>query len=116
MAPVTGIVAGTTTILHALAGLFPSSNDKGSVVRLQVGLNSDGGLQAAGGDVSEGSFIDIEIDLNKGMSGQQSTDLDLSEVLPANNRICIASIGHTSSDGSKYGWLGDWGANCGANW
>ena len=39
-----------------------------------------------------------------------------AELFAGNDAICIAAIGATLIDGSKWGWVGDWGKICGLNW
>ena len=48
---VLGVISGTISVLNFLFSLFPSSNSGGTVVRLQVGLDTPGGLDEAGGHV-----------------------------------------------------------------
>lgn len=38
------------------------------------------------------------------------------ELFAGKDAICIAAIGATLIDGTKWGWVGDWGRICGLNW
>lgn len=48
---VIGVISGTISILKFLFSLFPNSNNDGTVVRVQVGLDTPGGLDGSGGHV-----------------------------------------------------------------
>lgn len=38
------------------------------------------------------------------------------ELFAGKDAICIAAIGATLIDQTKWGWVGDWGRICGLNW
>lgn len=39
-----------------------------------------------------------------------------TELFAGNDAVCIAAIGATLHDGTKWGWVGDWGMICGIDW
>lgn len=48
---VLGVISGTISVLSFLFSLFPNTNKDGTVVRLQLGLDTPGGLDGSGGHV-----------------------------------------------------------------
>jgi hypothetical protein len=99
-----------------------TSTATAATIRIQVGLDTKGELDNAGGDypdvrifneggefigskfdpgnIKNGGFTDLKIDVK----GQQPT----YSLFSANNdAICIAYISQTWPDGQQYGWLGN---------
>ncbi|KAI0873665.1 hypothetical protein GGS24DRAFT_517375 [Hypoxylon argillaceum] len=112
----------------------PDQKAVGSTIRVTVGLDAQGGLNNAGGDlpdirlfneaggflgmvadpgkVKSGSFGDITVK-HDDRSGQQAT----YALFSANNdAICIAYTSITWPSGDHYAWVGDWGEKCGGHW
>lgn len=113
---------------------FAPSVTESSVVRVAVGLNNDlaGGSTFSGdapdisiwnnyGDllgvnttkdpthIGEGGFVDIFVD-------QGNTQQPTYALLKGNEGICIGYITHTWPDQQIYGWIGNWGKDCGVPW
>ncbi|OCL05722.1 hypothetical protein AOQ84DRAFT_399413 [Glonium stellatum] len=129
---VIGVVSGLLGILQFGMDNFGSQDTGGSVVRVKVGLDQDGGLSNAGGNVPDirlfnevGDFLGAHYDPGSITDG---TDVDVTvsqteeqqatyALFSANdNAVCIAYVSITWPDGQKYGWEGDWGKQCGATW
>ncbi|KAH7327218.1 hypothetical protein BKA65DRAFT_566565, partial [Rhexocercosporidium sp. MPI-PUGE-AT-0058] len=131
---VIGVVSGILGIVSFAQDNFKAPEAVGSVVNIAVGLDYEGGLQNAGGnlpdvrlfneagkflgiskdsgDIGDGEAKDITI-AHKSGSGQQAT----YGLFSANdNAICVAYLTITWPDGNKYGWTGDWGEQCGGDW
>jgi hypothetical protein len=146
MPDVIGIISGALGIVSFLPSLFPSASETSSAMRLGVGLNGDAGgnvpyilvynanYENIGGydpnhqhcqsngwgsttcydrfdEIERGQFVDLEIFQP---TNQQPVYVKLEQ--PANDGICLAYITHTWPDGHQYGWVGDFGAYCGADW
>ncbi len=129
-----GVISGVLGILQFGVDNFPEQKAVGSSVRVTVGLDTQGGLDNAGGDlpdvrlfneagdfigietdpgkVEDGGFGDITID-HKGDSTQQPTYALFSANKDA---ICIAYVSITWPSNEKYSWVGDWGHECGGSW
>ncbi|PVH88139.1 hypothetical protein DL98DRAFT_544637 [Cadophora sp. DSE1049] len=131
---VLGVISGILGIISFGENNFKPPKAVGSVVNIAVGLDYEGGLQNAGGnlpdvrlfneggeflgmstdpgDVADGAAEDITIN-HKSDNGQQAT----YGLFSANdNAICVAYLTITWPDGNKYGWTGDWGSQCGGTW
>ncbi|RYP59709.1 hypothetical protein DL771_010778 [Monosporascus sp. 5C6A] len=129
-----GVISGVLGIIQFGIDNFAAPESVGSTVRIAVGLDYDGGLSNAGGDlpdvrlfneagdfigmvadpgtVDSGGFADITIPHNGG-STQQAT----YALFSANdNAICIAYAAITWPGGDEYSWIGDWGRQCGGTW
>ncbi|RYO97129.1 hypothetical protein DL765_011298 [Monosporascus sp. GIB2] len=129
-----GVISGVLGIIQFGIDNFAEPERVGSTVRIAVGLDYDGGLSNAGGDlpdvrlfneagdflgmvadpgtVDSGGFVDITVNHN-GDSTQQAT----YALLSANdNAICIAYAAITWPGGEEYSWIGDWGRQCGGTW
>ncbi|KAK0744364.1 hypothetical protein B0T21DRAFT_357705 [Apiosordaria backusii] len=99
--------------------MFSQPDPVGSKVTITVGLDVPSGLNNTGGDlpdvrlfVGDGSTGEIKID-HKDDNGQQAT----YALFTANdNAICVASASITWPNGDEYGWVGDWGRECGGSW
>ncbi|KAK4643707.1 hypothetical protein QC761_405770 [Podospora bellae-mahoneyi] len=136
--------AGALRVISAISGLlnvitfgqdmFSQPDPVGSKVKITVGLDVPGGLNNAGGDlpdvrlfneagkflgiaadpgsIGDGSTGEIKVD-HKDDNGQQAT----YALFTANdNAICVASASITWPNGDQYGWVGDWGRECGGSW
>ena len=129
---VIGVISGLLGIWSFGQENFAKSDKGGSVVRLQVGLDSPNGLSNAGGDLPDvrlfnevGEFLGASYDpgsIEDGTTGdirvQQSAEQQAAYGLfTANdNAICIAVLSITWPDEQKFGWTGDWGEACGLDW
>lgn len=131
---VIGVVSGLLGIYQFGADNFGSSEDTGgSVVRIQVGLDSTNGLSNAGGDLPDirlfnevGEFLGASYDPGSIEDGTTGTDIRVQQtaeqqaayaLFSANdNAICIAYLSIVWPDEQKFGWTGDWGKECGATW
>lgn len=129
-----GVVSGLLGIYQFGADNFASKDSGGSVVRIQVGLDSPGGLSNAGGDLPDirlfnevGDFLGIVADpghIEDGTNGKDITVTQSAEqqatyaLFTANNdAICIAYLSIVwPGDDSKFGWTGDWGKMCTNSW
>lgn len=40
----------------------------------------------------------------------------MAKFIAGKDAVCIAAIGATLHDGTKWGWVGDWGKICGLDW
>ena len=130
-----GLVSGLLGIVQFGIDNFAEPESTGSTIRVAVGLDYDGGLSNAGGDLPDmrlfneaGEFIGMVADpgdklerggfddvfvKHKGDSTQQAT----YTLFSANDdAICIAYASITWPDGDQYAWVGDWGRQCGATW
>lgn len=136
--------AGALRVISAISGLlnvitfgqdmFSQPDPVGSKVKITVGLDVPGGLNNVGGDlpdvrlfneagkflgiaadpgsIGDGSTGEIKVD-HKDDNGQQAT----YALFTANdNAICVASASITWPNGDQYGWVGDWGRECGGSW
>ncbi|KAI0392432.1 hypothetical protein F5Y17DRAFT_359122 [Xylariaceae sp. FL0594] len=129
-----GIISGALGIIQFGMDNLPKQDSVGSTVRITVGLDFDNGLSNAGGDlpdihlfnevgdflgkvtdpgkVDDGGFGDVMVK-HKGNAGDQAA----YTLFSANDdAICIASATITWPSGDKYGWVGDWGRQCGGSW
>lgn len=130
---VIGVVSGILGIAQFGINNFGAPDSGGSVVRFQVGLDSDGGLSNAGGDTPDirlfnevGVFLGASYDpgfIEDGTTGhdvrvQQKSEQQATYALfSANdNAVCLAYVSIVWPDKQKYGWLGSWGRQCGAPW
>lgn len=130
---VIGLVSGLLGIYQFGADNFGSADTGGSVVRIQVGLDSPDGLNNAGGDLPDirlfnevGDFLGAEYDpghIDDGTNGQDIRVTQTSEqqatygLFTANDdAICIAYLSIVWPDEQKYGWTGDWGRQCSNSW
>ncbi|KAI1459464.1 hypothetical protein F4805DRAFT_63649 [Annulohypoxylon moriforme] len=129
-----GLISGALGIIQFGIDNFPEPKSVDSVVRITVGLDTNGGLDNAGGDlpdvrlyneageylglskdpggIQDGGFADVTVS-HEGDSTQQPT----YTLFSANkNAICIAYATITLPSQDKYSWVGDWGRQCGASW
>ncbi|KAK4457041.1 hypothetical protein QBC42DRAFT_279985 [Cladorrhinum samala] len=131
---VISVVARVLGIVQFGMDNFAPPESVGSTVKIQVGLDFEGGLNNAGGDlpdirlfneagkflgmaadpggVGDGATGEVKVD-HIGDSGQQAAYALFSA---NNNAICIASASITWPNGDNYGWVGDWGQACGGSW
>lgn len=128
------VAAGAMRFVPFLMSAFGDKDGENSVIKLTVGLDVEGGLQNAGGDlpdvrlfneagkflginadpgdISEGTTAEIKVKHKKDL-GQQAA----YALFSANdNAICVATISITWPNGDQYGWVGDWGSECGGSW
>lgn len=130
MAEVIGIISGLLGIYSFYGSLFGGSSAYTSVVRVAAGLNgnglsgADGSLSSirlynynqeilanvGGGSVGSGGFKDFPISQ---INNQQAVYVQL---YASNDAICIPAVTITWVDGHHYGWVGDFGYQCGLNW
>lgn len=130
---VIGVLSGILGIAQFGIDNFGASDTGGSVVRFQVGLNSDGGLDNAGGDIPDirlfnevGEFLGGSYDPGFIEDGTTGSDIRVTQkseqqatyaLFSANDdAVCLAYISIVWPDEQKYGWLGSWGRQCGASW
>ncbi|KAL1878532.1 hypothetical protein VTK73DRAFT_7873 [Phialemonium thermophilum] len=130
MADVIGVISSAITIWEFFDSLFGNSSPAYTTVRVAAALNGNG-LSGADGTVSSirtynenqglignsgslyvanGGFTDFQIDQ---ANDQQATYI---QVYASDDAICIPYISVTWVDGGKYGWVGDWGQECGLEW
>jgi hypothetical protein len=129
-----GLVSDVLGIVQFGLDNFSPPETATSVVRIAVGLDIDGGLSNAGGDlpdvrlfneagkflglnadpgrIGDGSTVDIKVSHNDD-NGQQAPYVLFSA---NDDAICIAYASITWPNGDKYAWLGDWGRRCGGSW
>lgn len=129
---VIGLVSGLLGIYQFGKDNFGSSDSGGSTVRVLLGLDIDGGLNNAGGDLpdvrlfNEGAeFLGMTVDPGSIDDGTAS-DIKVAQkveqqatygLFTANdNAICIAYLSIVWPDEQKFGWLGDIGQICGLQW
>ncbi|KAJ8130627.1 hypothetical protein O1611_g3000 [Lasiodiplodia mahajangana] len=131
---VIGFISGVLGIIQFGEDNLPEKKSVGSTVRITVGLDTKGGLNNAGGDLPDvrlfneaGEFLGIKTNPGKVRSGEFSDitiehDWDLGQqatyaLFSANkDAICIAYASITWPSGDSYGWVGDWGRQCGGSW
>ncbi|KAI1392685.1 uncharacterized protein F4822DRAFT_425888 [Hypoxylon trugodes] len=129
-----GVVAGVLGIISFGENNFPQQKSVESTVRVTVGLDTNGGLNNAGGDLPDvrlfnegGEFLGIETDPGKVKDGgygditvKHNDDVNQQgtyALFSANNdAICIAFVSITFPSSDKYSWVGDWGHQCGGSW
>ncbi|KAL7620434.1 hypothetical protein AAE478_009429 [Parahypoxylon ruwenzoriense] len=129
-----GVISGALGIVQFGINNFAEQKSVGSSVRITVGLDTNGGLNNAGGDLPDvrlfneaGGFLGINADPGKVKNGgfgditidhkDDSTQQATYALFSANNdAICIAYASITWPNGDKYSWLGDWGHQCGGSW
>lgn len=132
MAQAIGTVGATLGIIWFSEVHFGTSLAESSVMRIAVGLNNDLagdstfsgdapvvrtfnnygeflGKNTSGIHIDEGSFIDIYVD-------QKNTQQPSYALLTGNEGVCIAYATHTWPDQQLYGWVGNWGKDCGVKW
>lgn len=129
-----GVVSGLLGLVQFGIDNFAAPETAASKLKIGVGLDIAGGLNNAGGDLPDvrlwnegGEFLGISADpgkiddgstkeitvSHKGDNGQQATYALFSANTDA---ICVAYVSITWPDGNEYGWIGDWGRQCGATW
>lgn len=133
MASVLGIASGIIKIFSFVQSHFGDADVKGSVLRIQVGLNGVNGLDQAGGDLptiqlfnEAGESLGRTKHTGKIEDGAISEDivvLQSTRQQPTyglfgarHDPICIAYLTIVWPDGQKFGWLGDWGQWCDGPW
>ncbi|KAH6888517.1 hypothetical protein B0T10DRAFT_606890 [Thelonectria olida] len=131
---VLGVIGTLLGIVQFGMDNFESPETAKSILKVGVGLDYDGGLTNAGGDLPDvrlfnegGDFLGMTVDPGKVKSGSGGVvevphDSDNGQqatyaLLSANtDAICVAYVTITWPDGNEYGWVGDWGQQCGATW
>lgn len=129
---VIGVVAGLLNIVSFTKENFAEPSQNGSVVRIQLGLDSPGGLTGSGGDLPDvrlwneaGSFLGVSADprsIKDGTFGdiyiKQSAEQQATYglITATDNAICIATLSIVWPDEQKFGWTGDWARECGLQW
>lgn len=131
---VIGVLSGLLGIYQFGADNFGSADAGGSVVRIQVGLDTPGGLNNAGGDLPDirlfneaGDFLGGKYDPGHIEDGTNGNDIRVQQsaeqqatygLFTANdNAICIAYLTIVwPGEEAKYGWTGDWGQKCSNSW
>ncbi|GAP85847.1 hypothetical protein SAMD00023353_1401440 [Rosellinia necatrix] len=129
-----GLISGFLGIIQFGIDNIPEVESVGSTVRVRVGLDFNGRLSNTGGDLPDirlfneaGEFIGITADpgtVKSGMAGDITVEhkSNLGQqatytLFSANNdAICIAYASITWPNGEEYGWVGDWGRQCGGSW
>jgi hypothetical protein len=129
---VIGVISGVLGIYQFGVDNFGGGDEGGSVVRIQVGLDVDGGLSNAGGDLPDvrlfnegGEFLGSSYDPGTIQDGTTG-DITVTQVfeqqatyalLTANSdAVCIAYLSIVWPDEQKFAWTGDWGQECGSSW
>ena len=129
---VIGVLASVLGIVQFGEDNFGNQDSGGSVVRIQTGLDSAGGLSNSGGDFPDvrlfnevGEFLGANYDPGHIDDGT-TKDVRISQTKEQqatyglftanNNAICIAYLSIVWPDEQKFGWTGDWGKECGATW
>ncbi|KAK7705572.1 hypothetical protein SLS64_007939 [Diaporthe eres] len=133
---VIGVVGSLLGTWQFGENLIPSVEQHQSTYRIQVGLdgtkdgngkslsNSGGSIDqiktynnnreligsGKGGSISEGGYSDFTA---KQTGSQQAIT---TEFYAGNDAMCIAYISAAMDEGTKWGWVGDWGYTCGMNW
>ncbi|KAI4859909.1 hypothetical protein F4820DRAFT_462101 [Hypoxylon rubiginosum] len=129
-----GVISGVLGIIQFGVDNFAEPKTVGSTIRLTVGLDTNGGLNNAGGDlpdvrlfneagefigikagpgkVKDGGFGDITVDHNDDTTQQPTYALFSAN----NDAICVAYTSITWPNGDKYTWVGNWGHQCGGSW
>ncbi|KAK7928623.1 hypothetical protein PG985_005621 [Apiospora marii] len=130
MADVLGIIGDALGIYSFFADLF-HQDSSGPVIRVAAALNDWNGLQDADGDVMVEAYDANHGYLGWGEAHVRSGDwVDMTlygnalphrqapyiRLLGFNDAICVPYVTVTWEDGSKYGWVGDWGEQCGLWW
>lgn len=134
--PVLGFVSGKLQFLEMLLDSL-SRMPGGSVLRFATGLGGGNSpLIGAGGDLpsirlfNENGMKIVNVRRPGIIMSGDTEDVTLSHRHYVNNQaayalfgsrensdpICIAYLGIAWPDGSKYGWVGDWGRQCGSPW
>ncbi|KAH7140221.1 hypothetical protein B0J13DRAFT_637641 [Dactylonectria estremocensis] len=132
---VIGVISGILGIISFAQDNFGEVDSTTSSVKITVGLDVTDGLSDAGGSlpdvrlfneagdfigisnsgdsITDGSTGEVKITHEDASNGQQAT----YALFSANNdAICIAYLTMTWANGDQYGWVGDWGSECGASW
>ncbi|CAM1502184.1 Fc.00g041680.m01.CDS01 [Cosmosporella sp. VM-42] len=131
---VIGVVSGILGIIQFGMDNFAEPDGASSVVKITVGLDVDNGLQNAGGSLPDvrlfneaGGFLGINAD-GDGITSGNTGEINVSHqsgdgqqaayaLFSANDdAICIAYVSITWPNGDQYGWVADWGEQCGATW
>ncbi|KAI0116298.1 hypothetical protein GGR51DRAFT_574634 [Nemania sp. FL0031] len=110
---------------------FPPKVKAKTMVRVLVGLDTQGGLSNSGGDVPTVSIFSEagkrvgKYKMGKKVVSGEYTDMffDHTHTQPTyalfaarDDAICVAAAFITWIDGFQFAWMGDWGAKCGAPW
>ncbi|POS72462.1 hypothetical protein DHEL01_v209142 [Diaporthe helianthi] len=141
-----GVINILGLISHAIGfwgfndDMFPDHQDGYSTFKVYVALDGAGSpsdpgqccLTDAGGSISYGKLFDnFGNDIGHGgefpgLKSGSSETITMWQSVPeqaamvalfaGNDAVCIAAIGATLHDGTKWGWVGDWGNICGLGW
>ncbi|KAI0399197.1 hypothetical protein F4802DRAFT_611085 [Xylaria palmicola] len=133
-----GVINEILSLVKFGTGDVPQGRSSGkSRVRIILGLDlktPHGGETGMGGDIPDiylwneiGGFLGVAPDPGKVQQGRV-TDVTVKHrpgageqatytLFSANDdAVCIASAAITWPDGGMYGWVGDWGHQCGGSW
>ncbi|KAL1882155.1 hypothetical protein Daus18300_000640 [Diaporthe australafricana] len=136
---VLGLISGAMGLWSFVEDMFPAQEADHSTFKVFVGLDqtanpSDPGdccLTGAGGSIHYSKLFNDRGELigyggeEKLSSGSAQTismwqkvpqQAVTTELISNKDAICIAAIGATLIDGTRWGWVGDWGKICGINW
>ncbi|KAI0479427.1 hypothetical protein GGR56DRAFT_634961 [Xylariaceae sp. FL0804] len=139
---VIGVISGVLGIYQFLADTFPATSDNLATVRVHAALNGATGPDGGTLDAADGNIADVrlyneheellgaakefdiytDIHINSGEYYDFTVDQSSSQQAPyvyivgANDGICIAYTTVTWTNGYQYGWVGDWGMQCGLDW
>jgi hypothetical protein len=109
------VSSGAQSIVRVCAALYEDISDFGGDTPGITLWNEDGkrlgSTIPSTEQVEAGSFVDIVVPINP--PNQQPTYLKIEG---GANSVCVAYISHTWPDGTKRGWLGDIGKQCGKQW
>ncbi|KAI1125577.1 hypothetical protein F5Y10DRAFT_294551 [Nemania abortiva] len=132
-----GVWAGFAALFEMDKKKWAKQKKATATIRITVGLDKDGELADAGGDIPDvqvfseaGEFLGKNIN-HEGAKVKTGEFADIavkqehdSLKQPAyaligahrGDGICIATALITWPDGNNYAWMGDWGCHCGGRW
>ncbi|KAL7941110.1 hypothetical protein V8C42DRAFT_348974 [Trichoderma barbatum] len=130
MAAAVGVFNEVVSLFQFLQALIPGSSSSYSTIRIEAALNGNGlsnaeGTiaqirvfnnnqqiigQSTGGYVSSGGFHDFAVQ----QSNQQQAVF--AQIYGSSDAVCISYASTSFVDGSQYGWVGDFGYECGLGW
>ena len=127
-----GVVDGVITTFNFVQNHIPSAKKEASTIRVAVGINVDAVAHTSGGDApdvrlynEEGKELGKNTDSGD-ISGGSFKDIDVSQkdkqqptyalLTGHKDAVCIAYLTSVWPDGQPYGWIGSWGRECGVPW
>lgn len=131
MATVIGLIGDGIGILSFLASLFGSSSSNVANVRVYAGLSGYQGLSSPDGSISSIKLFNENQQLigtgggsNVGSGGFHDFHINqvnqnqaaYAQIFAGGDAICIPYVTTTWVDGGQYGFVGDFGGECGLHW